>query len=454
LDEAVNLALQNNPGPKAARAALNAALARIGIAKSTGGVQVTLPGSAALQRGFGQGAVGGTSNVDSLSLDVSLPVYTGGRVKASKRKAEADARTQLALAQQTEQDLAGQTILAYLGILQDQQLLQVAESNLTTSRERRRIAGVRFDAGAAARLEVLRADSDLATAEQSRIAAANNQAQGKAVLNILMGREPETPLNVVPFTTLVLPPQARFPLAAQATAIAAGGAIPASSALRAAAQSLPNLQAGQSQIESGEQNVALQKAQRKPNIGASLLGAIRNPVAGVGRFLVSVGLGLAQTIFDSGNIKSQVSQAQALVDQAKFNQDNQELQVANVIESSLLQLDSARKRQASADVGALAAAEALRAAQLGYAAGASTALDVTDAQNALVIAQTDSVNARFEVAQAQVQLAAATSQTTAGRTSASNGVSTVATSSTSAATGSSGVGGATSSSSTTVGGTP
>lgn len=461
LEEAVIAALQNNPSPQAARAALNAALARIGIAKSAGGVQVDLSGNGSLQKGYlGNGGRVNTSSGNtflgfndstSLSLDASLPLYTGGRVKASRKVAEANARAQLAAAQQTEQDLAAQTILAYLTILQNDQLLGVAESNLQVARERRRVAGVRFDAGAAARLEVLRADSDLATAQQARISAANNLAQSTAVLNTLLARAPETPLRIQPITALELPAVARFPLAQQATLIAAGGEIPTSADLRnTALGTLPSLQSSRESVVSAEENVNLQKAQRKPSVSFSLGGLLANPAQSIGRFILSLGIGAAQNIFSSGRLSSQVEQAQAQLQQARFSLTSSELQVGNVIESSLLTLDTARKQQASADVAVIAAQEALRAAQLAYSAGAGTALDVTDAQNALVQAQTNAVNTRFTVAQAQVQLAAATSQSSTGRTTSSTGSgSTFSSSSTGSSTGVSTVSTTTSSTSST-----
>ncbi|MBW3635350.1 MAG: TolC family protein, partial [Armatimonadetes bacterium] len=434
-------ALQSNPTPQAARAALNAALARVGIVKSANGVQVGASGSIQTSRGFGGNSgirntgtgTGGTGNTtggssgfstnEEFGLNVTLPLYNGGRVKAAQRAAQASARAQLATTQQTEQELAAQTILSYLGVLQTQELLEVAQSNLETSRERRRIAGVRFDAGAAARLEVLRADAILAAAQQRRIAASNGLAQSKAALNILLARAPETPVRLEPIQTLQLPAAARLPLAEQATAIASGGAVPPSAQLREVAEAaLPSLEATREGVNTADFNVDAQRAQRRPSIGASLSGILRNPVQFASRFLLGAGLSVAQTIFDSGRIRSQITEAQAQAQQARFGLSGQQLQVANAIEGSLLTLDSARKRLASSDVGVLAAAEALRAAQLSFSAGAGTPLDVTDAQNALVAAQNDAVNARFEVAQAQVQLAAATAITQGGSATGRTGL--------------------------------
>ena len=454
LDDAVITALRNNPTPQAARAAVEAALARAGIAAAAGKVQGNLGGQAQYQRIFGQpntgggtvvvddgtgtGTGGGTTPVTTstrradditrqLSLNVSLPVYTGGRVKNSKRAAEAAARAAVLTSQQTEQDLAAQTIVAYLGVLRGQELLAVADSNLATSRERRRISGVRFDAGAAARLEVLSADAELAASQQNRIQASNSLAQAKAAVNILLARAPETPLRVETITTLALPAVARFPLAEQATAVAAGGASPASADLRAAtAGTLPSLLSTDESINAAEFNVAAQKSQRKPNVSLSLTGLLRDPVGFVGRTILGAGVSLAQNLFDGGRISSQVREANASLSQARLGLNGQQLQVANAIEGSLLTLDSARKRLVSTDTAVLAAQEALRSAQLAFTAGAGTPLDVTNAQNALLQAQTNAVNARFDVAQAQVQLAAATAVTAGGSATGSAGLGTSA----------------------------
>ena len=450
LDDAVLTALRNNPTPQAARAAVEAALARAGIAAAAGKIQGNLGGQVQYQRTGGQPNLGGgnvvvgggtdggnvpvttnTRRTDDvtrqLSLNVNLPVYTGGRVKNSKRAAEAAARAAVLTAQQTEQDLAAQTIVAYLGVLRGQELLAVADSNLDTSRERRRVSEVRFDAGAAARLEVLSADAELAAAQQSRIAASNTLAQNKAAVNILLARAPETPLRVETITTLQLPAVARFPLADQATQIAGGGAVPASADLRAVADTtLPSLLSTDENINAAQFNVGAQKSQRKPNIAVSLTGLLRDPVGFVGRTIFSAGVSLAQTLFDGGRISSQVREANASLDQARLGLTGQQLQVANAIEGSLLTLDSARKRLASTDIAVLSAEEALRAATLAFTAGAGTRLDQTNAQNALLQAQTNAVNARFDVAQAQVQLAAATAVTAGGSATGSAGLGTSA----------------------------
>src|SRR5690606_29296280 len=151
----------------------------------------------------------------------------------------------------------------YLNVLRTSQLLQVAESDLAVSRERRRVAGLRYIAGAGARLEVLQANTQLAEAQQRRIRARNALAQSKAALHLLMGRAPETPVRVADVTALTprvpLPAGVGDPLQTEPAAPAPGvpaapaPGVPAavgSEALREIAdQTNPTLAANRAQVE-------------------------------------------------------------------------------------------------------------------------------------------------------------------------------------------------------------
>lgn len=595
--EAIALALQNNPQRKAAQAALEAARARIGTARSAGGPQVALSGSLDVDRGFGSsgsginfgggtgnggngngGNGGGTVNTGndggflgfdnsaSLGVTAQVPIYTGGRVKASTRVAQFNAQAQASQSLQVDSELVLNVAVGYLNILRAEQLLDVADANVNVSLERRRVANVRFQAGAAPRLEVLRSDTTLADAQQRRITAVNALAQNKASVNTLMGRAPETPLRVESIAPLAVRLGAAFPATSnrfeptanalpnvgvpnlsssvttalpttpQSTLGTAGGAnlpnatapnvttpgavlpgavtgtnptpgiapgatttAPSGTALgtsggaQAGGVSVPGVtspgaaapvgsgvgtvssgtvltqpaggagststgastspstssgltsaaaanigaaarlsgeatnlatQGGEAlrttagtsreslavleaQIRAAEASVDVAKAARKPSIGFNLSSFLRNPATFAGRLALSLGLNLAQTIVDSGRTHSQVIEAQSLVEQLRQTLAGQRLQVANQIEQALLGLDSAQRRVSSADSAVVSGAEALRAAQLGYEAGVTTNLEVSDAQAALLAAQTDAVNTRFDLAQSQAQLAAA-----------------------------------------------
>ena len=92
--------------------------------------------------------------------------------------------------------------------------------------------------------------------------------------------------------------------------------------------------------------------------------------------------------------------------QSQQNLQNQNLQVAGAIEQNVLAIDASQQKLNDTEAGVVAAAGALRAAQTGYQAGTLTTVDVSDAQTALLQAQTDAVNANFDLASARVNLAA------------------------------------------------
>lgn len=413
------------------------------------------------------------NNNESLNLGLTYPLYTGGRVKASVRQAQYAALAQAAQTLQTESDILLATTSTYLGVLRAGQLLDVTESNLAVARERRRIAGVRYAAGASARLDVLTADTTLADAIQRRLAAGDSLAQYKATLNSFIGREPETPLRVEPISTLIpripLMIGTSSPASAGATAPGAGtvpatglgfatgtigggsgavndavnstrattanpptGATAVGGATRVDAlgqmssadlraltdKSRASLATAEQQVNISQAGVDLAKAQRRPSLGLSLAGLINNPVTAIiSRFGAVFGLNIAQNLFDSGRSKSQIAEAQALLAQSQQSLRNQRLNLYNQIEQALLQFDAAQKSVASTDTAVVAGQEAVRAAQLGYQAGVRTSVDVSDAQNSLLQAQTNAVNSRFDAAIAQVSLAAAVGVSTeAGQT--------------------------------------
>ena len=458
LEDALVLTLQNSPQRAAIRAALEASSARVGLAKSAGGLQVDLSGSINGNTGFfssgssstsfnngnggigtggdgtggtgtggtGTGGTGGTgtggttttttssrnfTNSESIGVTATYPIYTGGRVKAGRRQADFNLRAQAAQVLQTEQELVLQATNSYLNVLRSDQLLRVADSNLAVSRERQRVATVRYEAGAAARIDVYRANTVLAEAQQRRIAAVNLSSTSRANLNSLMGRLPNAPLRIETIDRLQLRVPLPLEVAAEARQGSQTGTLLELQTL--ATLSRPQGEVARNNVFASDAGIDIARAQRKPNLGISVGGFLRNPASFLGRFAVNLGLSVAQNLFDSGRTSSQVREARALADQSRANFDLQLLGVANQLETAITDIDTAQGQQQSAEASVGEAQAALAAAQLGYEAGARTLLDVTDAQTALLNAQTTAVNARFNFATAQAQLSSVTGVLTA-----------------------------------------
>jgi len=464
LQEALVLALRDNPQRSAARDAFAAALARVGTARSQGGLQVGASGTQEFDRVYGvqkpdvpgapsalidglvNGFAPGSEGIASrrvASFDARLPVFSGGKVSAGNRQARFGAQSQAARLRQVEHDLILSTTLAYLGVLRAQQLQEVADSDVVLSRERVRVARVLLAGRLAAKLDVLRSQTTLSSALQKQIAARDSTGQAEATLNTLLGRAPETPLRLERVTELQsrvpLPAPLTTPLSAPLRAISTdiaplGAGIPFGGAgettntppqpldpqnpvgavssvnlgtLRALAEAArPSLAASRAQIEAARAQVDVARAARRPSLGLDLTGLLRNPATLLGRFALSLGLVGAYTAFDSGRAGSQIAEAQALVGQEQNNLAGQRLNVGNAIEQARLSLEAAQSRLRSSDEAVIGALEGERVAQVGFRAGLKTGLDLSDAQNALIQTQTDAINTRFDFAGAQARLAA------------------------------------------------
>jgi outer membrane protein TolC len=75
--------------------------------------------------------------------------------------------------------------------------------------------------------------------------------------------------------------------------------------------------------------------------------------------------------------------------------------IAREVRSSLLNLTEAEARRSTAAANTDQAREALRIARVRYQSGVSTSVEVTDAELALTQAQTNQVNAEYDVLSAR-----------------------------------------------------
>ena len=163
----------------------------------------------------------------------------------------------------------------------------------------------------------------------------------------------------------------------------------------------------QAEIGAAQANIEVAKANQRPQIAATFEGLFRNPETFLGHFGASIGLGLAQDLFDSRRTKSEILEAQdALVGLQAFLA-SQKLEVGDAIDASINSLDAAERSQDSAADGIVSASESLRITMVGFRSGVNTTLDVDNARAALISAETTAVDARFDVASSQATLAAA-----------------------------------------------
>jgi outer membrane protein TolC len=111
---------------------------------------------------------------------------------------------------------------------------------------------------------------------------------------------------------------------------------------------------------------------------------------------VSVSFGLSLPIWDAYSRSLRVSQAAATEDQARENVRAQQLSTDAQIQSQLLTVNTAWARMQIQDTNRVSARQQLQLAQDRYRIGNGTALEIADAQNAVTQSEADYVTAVYD----------------------------------------------------------
>ncbi len=118
----------------------------------------------------------------------------------------------------------------------------------------------------------------------------------------------------------------------------------------------------------------------------------------------SVNFIVSYPVFDGGRVRAELNQAQLQLEQTELNLkrtlDNVRLQV----QQSYLNWQNARERWDAAQVAVKEASETARLTEEAYRAGAVSLLDVLNAQVALAQAETQEIQARYDLRRAAFAL--------------------------------------------------
>lgn len=268
---------------------------------------------------------------------------------------------------------------AFYGTASLRQAMQVSERLLEIARRQEHDANVRYQAGAIAKVGLLRAEIDRARAEQDLKRAQNSYESARIALATLLGR----PVDF----DIADPPQPELP------------ADPASLEERALRER-PDLLSARAQVDASRSNKNAQWARYLPTLGAFA----RWQVANVSGFSTSdnfytLGLGLSWKIFDGGLRESDLRESRAKVAEAEAAAMSAELRVRQDVKQALLDLDSARANAAKAKEQRDLAAENQRLVDVAYAAGTATAVEQADAtaqlRNAEIALTAESLGAQL-----------------------------------------------------------
>jgi outer membrane protein len=399
LTEALAYAYQNNPQLLAQRAALRATDEEVPQALSNWRPTVNLTA----QAGFNRSAVTandtltGTPSTEyrsfisrSVQLQAVQPIYRGGRTEAATKRAIKDVQAARAQTLSTETTVFTNVVTAFLDVVRDQNLLEVARNNEQVLRRQLEATRDRFRVGEVTRTDVAQAEAALAQAIAQRITAEGTLETSRSRYTRAVGHPPER---------LIMPSERP--------------ALPATreEALELAATDNFDVISAMFTEASARDNVDLIRGQLLPQV--SITGSLGRNISptvtttGTRTDTASLVAQMTVPLYEAGTIYAQTRQAEQTVGQRRSQVDIARRTAVQLAEQSWQQLQAARASIASFVAGVRSAQIALEGTQQEALVGSRTVLDVLIAEQQLFTSQSSLVGAQHDAALAEYTLVAA-----------------------------------------------
>ena len=401
LENALIIALGNQPSLRVAAGNQAINEARVGQARSGYFPQIT--GRVAYQRAtanvatsFGGGPIqrnvrGETFGTYLNNANLNQTIFDFGKIRSQVKTAEFNLQAARSDTETAVQTMVVNVQQGYYGLQQAQRLLLVSQEALTQFQKHLDLAKGRFKVGVAPKIDVTTAEVDLSNARLNLITAKNNLSLGRVTLNNAMG--------------ILTADQYRVeePVAFEQYAITQ------EQALDRALRARPELISQRALEQAADSAIKTAEADFFPTVtgaaGYSYNGQ-EFPLVWNWNVLGSLNI----PIFSGFLTKQQVAEARATLLRTKANGDALKQTVLAEVSQAYLNLDATQERLRFTAITVTQAKERMALTEGRYRAGLATAVEVTDAEVALVNAQVNDVVAMstYQAAKAKLERAMGT----------------------------------------------
>ncbi len=389
LQEALAAAYTNNPTLLAQRARLRESDEGVPQALSGWRPTVQFTGSAGVQRNEVTGNPERTLTPRTLDLNITQPLYNGGRTVAATSQAENTVRATRALTLATEQQIMLSAVTSYLDVVQNQAVLELSINNEQVLRRQLEATQDRFRVGEVTRTDVSQAEATLATATATRVQAEGTLENTRAAFERFIGEPPG----------LLEPPKER-PVLPTSRAEAA----------TLAARNNPNVVSAQFNEAAARDAVGVVRGQLLPQIsivgdigkGQETTTQIQNRTSNT----ASVIARMTMPLYEGGQIYSQTRQANETVGERRSQIDDTRRQTVQTAQSDWETLQANRAQVTALVVSVRANQVAAEGVQQEALVGARTVLDVLTAEQTLFSSRVSLVQAQHNEAVAEFSVAA------------------------------------------------
>ncbi len=389
LTEALAATYNNNPTLLAQRARLRESDEGVPQALSGWRPTVQFTGSSGVARNEVTGTNQRTLTPRTLDLNVTQPIYSGGRTAAATSQAENTVRATRAQTLVTEQQVLLSAVTAYLDVVQNQAVLELSINNEQVLRRQLEATQDRFRVGEVTRTDVSQAEATLATATATRVQSEGTLENVRANFERFVGEPPG----------LLEPPTER-PILPTSRAEAA----------TLAGNNNPNVISAQFNEAAARDAVRVVRGQLLPQV--SIVGdlnksqetqeQLQNRTANSASIIAR----MTVPLYEGGQIYSQTRQANETVGERRSQIDDTRRQIVQTAQSDWETLQANRAQVKSLVASVKANEVAYEGVQQEALVGARTVLDVLTAEQTLFTSRVGLVQAQHNEAVAEFSVAA------------------------------------------------
>lgn len=386
LEESVRTALDNNYSIKQQEAEYDSAVWARHQARRSFGPTVNWQSTATKMGGKYYEDMLKLSRNYGNTLSLTMPIYTGGQLEGAIKAADLAMNANELGLELSKQQVKAATMSAYYQALQAKNQIKVAQDSVNTLTEHLKNVNAQYTVGTVAKSDVLGTQVQMANAEQNLINANNSYDVAIASLNNVMGLPTDTELNLtdsldynvyeIPLEECTAYARSNRPdvlMADYQVAIAEAGV------QQAKAGYMPKVSAQASKSWAGDSPFGSEETDQR-------YGQSNNWTAG---------LVVSWDIWDNNVTPSKVNQSKAAVAKAEAAAENTRQSGDLEVRTAYLNLKAAEKSINTTQVAVDKAQEDYKIAQVRYAAGVGTNLDVMDAEEKLAQAQTNYYTALY-----------------------------------------------------------
>jgi outer membrane protein len=410
LEQAVNMALHNNPALKAADSQIEVADAA--ILRSTSGFLPKVTMSETWSRtdnplmalgtklnqeiitlnDFNPAVINNPGVISNYNarLSVTQPVFNGGKEYIGRDQAQLEKDASIQDRERTRQETVYNVVKAYYGLLLAREYNNVALQSVETSEANVRLAEARFKAGAVLQSDLLQAKVQLAEVKEMLTRSENGVKLAIAGLNFAMGVPQGTEYEVAGM------------LVAQEQTTELNALI------NEATRKRSDLQSMDLNRLNAQKSVTMARADYFPSL--NVMGQMdwnSDKIASDEEKSWAVMAVLQWNLFDGLVTTSKVKEALATSKRMQALEEQTKSVVQLQVRQAYYNMTASSDRIAASGSSVQEALEGLRIVQKRYESGMTTFVDVLGAENSLIRSRTSALQALYDnnIAQAELKLA-------------------------------------------------